>query len=515
MHARIRAMNKRVFWLLFSLVLIFQFVVRIIPPQNNNFYFTIDQGNNAVHVREITEHGRLLTRGPETSMPGVFAGPGWYYFLAPGYLLFNGDPYGGVFMLILLSLATTVLVVWWIARRVSPWTGLLVGIALQSFWYFYEFSRYEFNPFPIGILALWQMFLLSDFLASKRKSYYLAFIPIVLAFNTSVAAAMAMTLFQLVVGLWGVRQRVLDLKQYVLVSFALPLVFASPIILQFIKQFSKSGLAGTGVVGERGFFASTNFAEIAARFEEIFTRSIVHQSLIASLILLSVVLYFFYQTREKNKFVWNFVVLTGVFWFVSFLFFGSNMAWREWHTIYLYLLTFLALLLILVSIPKKIGYTLLVVVLFFQAMLFQQRYKEYLNTSRDPGILANQLKVLDWIYTHNEEDGFNVYTYSPHIYDYQNQYLFWWYGRDKYGFVPCEYTLFPTFLKGTYVPSYLDYAQPTLGCDNFRFVIIEPGGDEKSYNKWREQIKFERGEKVGETSVGQFKVEKWWIRPRT
>ncbi|TSC88713.1 MAG: Uncharacterized protein G01um10145_739 [Microgenomates group bacterium Gr01-1014_5] len=514
-------MNKRIFWLLFTLILVAQFAIRIIPPQNYNFYFTTDQGNNAVHVREIVEYGRILTKGPETSMPGVFAGPLWYYFLAPGYLLFNGHPVGGIFMLILLSLGTTALVMWWVSRRVSPLAGLIAGFALQGYWYFYELSRYEFNPFPVGFLTLWQLFLLSGFLsgspgggASKQKNYYLAFIPLILAFNCAVAVAVVMFLLQLVVGAWGVKGRILKLKHYITTTFIIPLIFFSPILLQLFKQFSISSLVSAGVVGERGFFASTNFSEITLRFSEIFARSIIPQSLLASVLVVGVLAYWFLR-NSQNRFVRSFVFLTVLFWLISFLFFGSNTAWREWHTIYLYLLTFIGLVLMLVSIPKKIGFMLLALVILAQGQLFQERYKQYLTSSDDPGILANQLKVLDWIYTHNEEDGFNVYTYSPHVYDYQNQYLFWWKGREKYGFVPCEYNLFPGFLKDTYVLKPLAYTQPTLGCDNLRFLIIEPGGDRNSYSKWREKIKFERGEKVDETEISGYGVEKWRIRPRT
>lgn len=518
--------NRKLFWPLFTLLLVFQFVIRIIPPQNNNFYFTVDQGNDVVHVREIVERGALLTKGPETSIPGVFAGPGWYYFLAPGYFLFNGHPAGGVFMLILLSLFTTALIVWWVSRRVSPWAGLVAGLVLQGYWYFYELSRYEFNPFPTGILALWQIFLLADFLAGKKKSYFWALLPIILAFNTAVATAAAMALLHLVVGVWGIRKELLTLRQYVLFNFVVPLTFAMPIIVQLAKQFSQSSLVQAGVVGERGFFASTNFLEIGQRFSEIFTRSVVpvpfagsfggpQQSLIISIIVVTIALYFLFRARQKHYYVINYLILLSLFWLISYLFFGSNKAWREWHTLYLYLLTFLGLILVLVSVPQKLGLLLLGLVLASQIFLFQERYRQYLAASDDPGILVNQLKVLDWIYQNSEGDGFNVYTYSPHVYDYQNQYLFWWYGRQKYGFIPCEYSLYPGFMKYNYIPSPQNYARPTLGCDKFRFLLIEPGGDEKSYFKWREQIKFGRGEKVDEAEVGQFRVEKWRIRPRT
>lgn len=477
-------MKGRVFWFLFTLVLIVQLVVRIIPPQNGNFYFTADQGNDAVHVREITEYGRLLLKGPETSMPGVFAGPGWYYFLAPGYLLFGGHPFGAVFMLILLSLATTAYVMWHVAKRVSPQAAILVGLSLQVYWYFYEFSRYGFNPFPTGFLTLWLMFLLADFLANKKRYYYLALFPIALAFNCAVAAAFSMLAFYLVAGMWGVKKGILGLKQYLVVNFVIPAIIALPIVLQFAKQINQSSLFNSGLVDKRGFFASANFGEMAARFTEIFSRSVVPLEyigvdpgyllgLVASLFVFATAIYFFLRGKKRNKFVFNYLVLLFVFWVTSYLFFSSNKAWREWHTIGLYLINFLGVLLFLFAIPKKIGLLLLVFVLSAQTYLFQERYGKSLAVAEDPGILAVQTRILDWIYTHNEEDGFNVYALAEGDIDYKYQYLFWWYGRKAYGFVPCEYSIAPGDLK-LYVPNKDDYSRPTLGCDRLRFVIIEP-----------------------------------------
>lgn len=508
-------MKKRVFWLLFSLILIIQFVVRVVPPQNYNFYFTVDQGNDAVHVREIAEYGRILTRGPETSMPGVFAGPLWYYFLGIGYKLFGGDPFGGIVMVILLSLGATAGVMWEFKKRISPQAALFAGLSLQGFWYFYEFSRYQFNPFPTALLSLWYVFWIIRFLEKSRRYYYLALIPIFLMFNCAVATAVVFLLFHFLLGLWGLYKKLLSLKSFLTFNIVLPGVITAHIVLQFAKQLQDSHFVNDQITGERGFFSGMSFIEMAARFLEILHRSLIPQNLLIGLVLFAFIGLLFWKEKKKDKFSLYFVCLSIALFTFSYLFFGSNKIWREWHTLFLYPLLFLSVFLMLISIKRTVGVILLVIIMTAQLFLFKDRYLEYLKSTQDPGILANQLSVLDWIYTHNEEDGFNAYTYSPHVFDYQNQYLFWWYGRQKYGFVPCEYSLYPGFMKYNYVRNAQDYAQPTLGCDNLRFVIIEPGGDEKSHSKWREQIKFERGGKVDETEVNKFKIEKWWIRPRT
>src|SRR5689334_5830320 len=86
--------SPRKFTLFAILILIFAFVVRIIPLFKNNFYFTMDQGNDAIHAREILVRHKLPLLGPETSIFGLYAGPAWYYFIALGYFLAGGHPAG-------------------------------------------------------------------------------------------------------------------------------------------------------------------------------------------------------------------------------------------------------------------------------------------------------------------------------------------------------------------------------------------------------------------------------------
>ena len=68
----------------------------------------------------------------------------------------------------------------------------------------------------------------------------------------------------------------------------------------------------------------------------------------------------------------------------------------------------------------------------------------------DPKKLANLIKNIDWVYGKMNGSGFEAYNYVPEIYDYPNQYLYWWYGNHKYGYMPSKvsYDL-------NYVPEYI------------------------------------------------------------
>lgn len=76
-------------------------------------YFIYDQGRDALKLKHIVE-GDLTLIGPTSGLPGFFLGPVWYYAGVPGYLLFQGSPYG--------------LVQWyvWIACLALPFYWLIV-----------------------------------------------------------------------------------------------------------------------------------------------------------------------------------------------------------------------------------------------------------------------------------------------------------------------------------------------------------------------------------------------------
>ena len=115
------------------------------------------------------------------------------------------------------------------------------------------------------------------------------------------------------------------------------------------------------------------------------------------------------------------------------------------------------------------------------------------------------MKVLDWIYSHNEGNGFNLYTYTDSFYDYSYQYLISWYGKEKYGFYPCEYANFPLAHKYLYIPGAEKYNTPQLGCDKFRFLIIDSttnGNKNKGWiNEFRDLTIFVEKTQIGNTTI--------------
>ncbi|MEK7521580.1 MAG: glycosyltransferase family 39 protein [Patescibacteria group bacterium] len=515
-------MERKIFWFCFFGILIFGLVLRVVPTLGNNFYFTIDQGDDAIHAREFFTRGKLLTKGPETGIQGVHAGPLWYYFISLGYLIFDKDPFGAVFMMIVLNLAVTAVLMWQIKKHVGWRQALAVGCALTFQWAFYDTSRYGFNPFPLVACGFALVLLLSAFLRGSAKYYMYAAVPVGLAFNAEVAGAAAMGVFYVLFGAWAWIKKKLALKTYILSAFLLPGVFVLKMIWDAYRVWQ-----ATHTLPESNLntFGGINFLGVGKAFLEVVGEASIPQNTLFGVGLWVVICGI--GIRHVGKFPKHFIMLSLGLYFVSFVFLGASRGWQDWHDLFLPPLLFVTLILVLCELWQRtnrygrIGVIGVIgVILISQASMFKDRYLQYLHPSDDPGLLVNQIKVVDWIYQNAENNGFNVYTYTPNKYDDHYQYVFWWHGRNNYKYLPCEYSFMPKAIKYLYVPnSELPvYTEPKLGCDKFVFLIMEPfnsfGSTQDKFaqgkpdpDEWFEKAKTNT-ELLEEKMIGKVRVQK-------
>jgi len=241
----------------------------------------------------------------------------------------------------------------------------------------------------------------------------------------------------------------------------------------------------------RGIFSGTNFFANLTNFGKILTDSIFPQSLVVSLVILTIVIFFFTRAKKKNSYVVGFIYLTSFLFIVSYLFFSTNKGWKDWHTVFLPTLILISLFMLLSQIKKYVSIPILAVIFVSQLLIFIPRYIEYLKPSNDPGLLINQIQVIDWIYSKNEENGFNAYIYMTNsFFDY-----------------PYDYEVYPKSHKYVYIPGgEFNYNTPTLGCDKLLFLIKEPVVDIDRYGKWMKNF---ANTKILETmEIGKITVEK-------
>lgn len=500
-------MSRKSFLILFGTILFIAFLLKIIPLRDNNFYFTMDQGNDAVHIREILVRHKIFLSGSQTGIEGLYAGPLWYYFIGLGYLFFDGHPIGAIFPLILLNLSLTGILMWQFAKNVSKPASLLAGGALQIFWPFHDTSRYGFNPFPLVFLSLTMILLLiNSFKKGKERFFILAAIPVGLSFHAETAGAMALLLFYLSIGGWFIFHRHHYWKRFVTSLIIIFLFFIPHLISEIFSNFSQTHAFLNNITGAGGVFGGTRFKFMTPKFLEMMRDSLIPQNLIFSLGLFLIIILLLPIFRKINDFTKRFFYLSFTLFGVSCLWFSSNQGWQTWQTVYLPPMIFIAVLLMLFSLPRKIGGAILLIILVSQLALFKDRYQEYFNPSADQSLLKNEIGAIDWVYQKSNGRGFYVYSYLPSVYDYPYQYLFWWYGKKTYGYLPCEYATYPGSPK-IFVPEAEHYLEPKKECSLSRFLIIEPDKNNLLRQQWLENTR-QGTEFIEQANIGRIQVEK-------
>lgn len=465
----------------------------------------MDQGNEAVHAREIWYRHQLVLTGPETSISGFFNGPIWHWFVTLGYVLFAGAPIGPVILLIFLNLALTALVMWQIYRMISFWLAILVGLALQFFWPFFDTSRYAFSPFALVFCAFLAMLLLCRTLEGKRKNFVIAGVPISLAFHTELASFPPLLFLYVLIGAWSLFKKRLGWTA-ILGGLSVIFIFLVPHILSEVTTgFSQTLAIQKHLISEHAVFGQTSFSRMYQVFTTLIGETVIPQKPILGAVIFFIIFVMFVKLK-KNNFVKHFVFLSLLLTGLSWAWFSSSTGWHSWHTVYIGPLLFIALLLMLFSVPRKVGVITLSIMLVFQLSFFAERYKEILRPTDDASLLTNELAAIDWTYQKSAGQGFYVYTYLPSVYDYPYQYLFWWHGRKTYGYVPCEYSTHPN-IPDLFVPGLKYYQEPKRECGKFRFLIIEPYINKVLQEQWLSGAR-KGTELTEETNVGSILLEK-------
>lgn len=442
-------LNKKIFFLVLLIVLIGA-IPRGIELLNQNYLFGYDQGQFYLDVKKIVVDHKPTLIGTEVGGGGgFFQGPGWYYLLTIPFLLMGGDPYGGMILMFIIGIAAVVLAFYFSRKMFDTKTALVISLLTAISPALITHARFIWPPFPIPLLTVFLLFFLFNVLQKKGK--YLAFFAASLGFMTHFETATAATLFisLLFFSPFLLIKKLVGVKDIFYAIGALIATQAFLIIFDIRHNFLNiKGIIGL-LLGKGSFkYPFTNVLDSRWNiFKDNFITTFPGGNFLWPVLLLIIVVglaLFLIDKKKKSHEKWFVVFLTlnPLILFLIFLKYGGLM-WQWWilelHIYYIFLVGIL-----LVYLWKKYSKNMLSnVVPAFLGILFifslYQTFYFYKNDFNNYGgvhKIKGKTQAIDFIYKDAGKIPFNVLVFSPPIYIFPYEYLFWWYGQRKYGYIP-------------------------------------------------------------------------------
>lgn len=471
-------------YLLIALIILFGLIVRLVPLSNGDFLFNMDNARDFVDTREIVVLHKLRLTGPTSAIEGVYNGPAWYYMLSVPFILTGGHPYGAIVMeIIFWAIGGFFLLK--LVSRYGTFPMIFTGLIWAYSNYIRLATAYSFNPSPVTLLTPLFVYLLMKYLTNGKLIYSCgAWFLGGIFFNLEMNVGIFVPLIIIVSILLSKKQGLFRTTGF----WVGALFFITTIIPQIIFDFKHQFLMTKSLINyilhtpepKPVFNPLSRFAVILQNFSEVLTPTFMNLEIFVKAILSLIVITIFILFR-KNELQKNFLVLILlsmiIIPFLGYVLIPVTV--NSWHLgmeaasfILLGGISFATL-----SQFKILGKVLIIfscsLLAIFIANTVWHDAQSWQKAENNVSSFANELATVDFIYQKAEGKNFKVYAYLPSIIDYPYQYLFWWRGTTKYGYVPKDYAYLPN------MPTYIANKDKLQGTGNppdsgLVFLIKEP-----------------------------------------
>lgn len=469
---------KKVDWFLIVFILIFigSFVLRIKQISGDNIAFTSDQARDSLELRHlfISHQPKLL--GPVTDIIGLHLGPFWYYFLFPVFVI-SRDPYALVIFAILFFHFSIWSVFSYLRYHKQPKLAFIFSCLLLISPASFLTTRYSFNAnaifyfVPIVITLLY-----------LNISYFWTGLLIGITFQLQSAFAPVIFIFAL---LWYFLERN-NRKSVLVFLFGFAITFLPQLISEIIRHFPMTRAVISEIFGQTNYLNEklswgNLLSDRLNYLQFIFSQSFyLNYKIIAGLFLLDLL------TLIKTK-KYQFTLLFLSVLIVFYLLFPHHL--KDWYL-------FGAIPFIVFSFSQGLScfknqylLTIIILVTFIISTKPMLSYISQieLNPSHDPSNLKNQKEIIKTVYQQSENKPFAVYVYQPSVYDYPYQYLFWYLGNEKYHQLPAKISYLPN------IPEYIRdnhlFWPPNPSLPEKTFLIIQHDTDNpQRETDWRKKF---------------------------
>lgn len=445
---------QTIFYLILFAVLVSGVILRSVEVLNKNYIFGFDQGRDYLAVKNIVVDHKLTLIGSEigagvAGFRGIFHGPFYYYFLTLPFIIFKGDPYGGMILMFLLGIATIVLS-YIIGRRLfGAKVGLLTASVLAVSPLFISYSRFIWNsnPTPLFILiAFYFVFLFTK----KGRVRYLFWASFFSSFIYNFQLAMAIPLSFTLVAYCLLVLKLKQVKQYGILFLGMLIAF-SPMLL-FEMRHGCQAIKGILIylfnhpeTETTQTFWMLLLNDHFSIFFHNFLSTFPEHSIIPSTAIITIfpaIFYFVMKEKDKQRkqFILYFLLLIPITFIV--LGFLRNFVYN-YYLIHLNLAYIFLAVFAIVSFFRtqhKIinSFIIIYTALLLLSSVFSNIRTFYYDIADYGGIhkIRGKIDAIDYIYKNANGERFGLLVFSPPIYTYGYDYLLSWHGKKKYGYIP-------------------------------------------------------------------------------
>lgn len=496
--------KRSVFLILLSLF-VFGIWLRVENIKGNNLVLDYDQIEDQFYTYQIAvDHNISIIGRAIYGDPRIHHGVFYYYYNLIPYLLSGGNFFASAYWNIFFNTLTSIIVFFLAKSLFNKNLPALISafISVCSF-QMIKFSNWltidtiSIFLIPLFFLGLWQI------TKEKKWGYILAPLSLGLGIQSDISLAYLIPITAI---FWIIFKPKLSSLKMPLLSILIFLLSTSTLILTEIKlkfvgintllHFSNTFGSATGLpINERFYLFSQDV------FENFSNNLIPQRPDLGIYLAVALILLAIYKTNRK-----------GVIFILLYLLSPAITLLLGYHDKEWFLIGLSPAIAIISGLAiSKLKIFLIIPILFmigfYNTTFVLDRPKDafqLIDTSYDStSYLAYQLQVVDFVYQNSGGKPFaiNAVTF-PLYYNGLWSYLFSWYGKEKYGFMP-------TWLGGEQLPPY-DRLPKSKGTEKIFFMLMSVTPRIPEYFRTDGEIwAMDKGKLIEEKVIGGFRVLKY------
>ncbi len=410
------------------------FILRIIFIPQGAVSFHYDMARDAFEAKQIYQDHHLKILGPPTSTPGLYHGVFYYYLIAPFYALGGGDPrIVAVFLSFINSLV--IIPIMLLAKDIfkkRSWmvlAGLLFAVSFEGI----QYGPWLSNPAPAVLtvaLFFWGLWIWKR---GSIKGLYLA----TLSAALSTQFQFFLVYLFLLIPIFGYTFKIKTKTKAIGLSFILAALGLINFFIAAVK-FKTSGdmLSGLFNISTSGFIDfRPQFSELLLnyinRFTELFTFNFFPTNVMLGGLLAFLVVY---AIRKQS------LLLFFLFSNLPIIVFGGHS--NTYVSIGLAVPAVLGTVMLIQKLTKKSKLLGAFIIILITASNIYAIFKyspmgQLILVIPNDMNLKNELKLVDQTYKLSQGHPFSINTLTLPLWTNTTwAYLYSWYGKEKYGYVP-------------------------------------------------------------------------------